>query len=173
MDIFDYIQNISNERGSVLIMLVGCPHSGKTHLSNYLKHSFDYTIYSASDNFKRIHAIKSKDSITEIDKDDIYDAMHEEVRDLLNKGETVVYDSTNVYSKWRKRLLRDVGNASSYNVCIILNTPLHICLEKNLTCDEPVSEEAMIRMHQAARKIPPNVYEGFDLIFPIDQWERI
>lgn len=82
----------------------------------------------------------------------------------LKEGKNVVYDATNLSSKRRKALLKQLPK-DVYKVCHCIVTPLEKCIENDSKRERHVSERIIMR--QLEQFEVPWFDEGWDMIFII------
>ena len=120
----------------------------------------------------------SSDNIREVVFGDVNDQTHNpEVFDIMFKrtiealvnGFNVYYNATNLATKWRANLIRQVrGHKGLENIkitCALFVVPYEECLERNRSRSRVVPEHVIKRMYMSFQ--PPSEAEGFDDIYII------
>lgn len=79
-------------------MLVGLPGSGKSYYSKKFLETHPNFMYFSSDKYRKEHNLKDTST-------SFFDVMYKEIRQCLKDGTSVLYDATNLTSKYRKVLL--------------------------------------------------------------------
>ncbi len=171
-----------------LVCLAGIPGSGK---STYAK-KFGFRIISSDDVRKDLYgdqecyynekiaqfliiknnistASLSKDAIIHLKEklclDYVFDIARKRVCELLQKGESVVYDSTNLMIQFRRDLL--IATQNLYDLCELyyLNPPLEIALNRNQNRKYIIDSQIIRDMYYKQQL--PTYEEGFDRIYII------
>lgn len=80
---------------------------------------------------------------------------------------SVYFDATSVAPKRRKHLLQLIKKSKAKKICVYLNTPFNVCIERNntRTDDRKVPMDVMKRMNDNLKT--PDKSEGFDQIITI------
>ena len=94
--------------------------------------------------------------------------MEERAKDHLISGYDVVYDARNCTKRNRQRILSSVQklNESENNiitVAIVMQTPLHECIERDNSRERKVTEKVIIKYYNSMEL--PTKEEGFDNIY--------
>lgn len=146
-------------------MLVGLPASGKSTLSEKITNKEKNTVIISSDELRK-KLLGSIDNQSE--NNFIFETMRLETIKALNKGINVVYDATNISSKRRLSLLKELKRNTKevqYN-CIVLVPPLVCCLYFN-----------KIREYHQQRIVPRDVivkmYTNFQFPMYHEGWDNI
>ena len=84
-------------------------------------------------------------------------------RKLLDAGQDVIFDSTNVRRKYRKDYFKKFPDVSK--VAVFVNTPVDECKRRNANRDRKVSDVVIDRM--AKNLNPPTYDEGWQEIIEI------
>lgn len=143
-----------------LYVMCGCPASGK---STWIKNHIGSDAICVSRDAVRFSIVPEGDEYFSQEKK-VYAEFIKQIKDGLNKYDTVYADATHLNAASRTKLLRALGN-SLRNVwveaiCII--TPLEICLERNDTrIGREFVPKAQIRRMFYSYKMPA-AEEGFD-----------
>lgn len=82
----------------------------------------------------------------------------------LKGGMHVLFDATFVSRRARKPYIDLAKSVGAHAVCVFLDTPLEVCMERNAARppDRRVPEETMRRMHRSFER--PTIEEGFEVI---------
>lgn len=113
-------------------MMVGLPGSGKSTESERIRKACQI----AGQNCHVISSDSIRGELTGnekcFDKDgEVFELMRTRSIDFLKKGESVVYDATNMSSKRRKALLCSFPKGNYKKVCILVATPAEECVKNN------------------------------------------
>lgn len=136
-----------------LVMLVGLPGSGKSYLAHNLLIE-GYTVHS-SDKIREEH---SKD-ITNVE---VFQLLHNRVKNDLKNNISCVYDATNISYKRRIGFLRELTKINCFKKCVVIATPYEVCLQQNTLRERRVPEEVIERMYRDFDV--PYYFEGWDCI---------
>lgn len=152
------------------IMLVGIPASGKSTLVEQYR-SAGYAVISSDAIREEQTEGLSMNGLTDQERGEInrqvFDTVRREVQAHLKKGHSVVMDATNLSRKNRMGFLKQLPKLALNRKCILLITPVEVCLERNRrrTVNARVPESAMYRM--LCNFECPNYWEGWDEIIPM------
>jgi predicted kinase len=94
----------------------------------------------------------------------IFEQMRIRTLQALKEGKSVTYDATNLSSKRRKALLKQLPK-DVYKICHCIITPLEKCIENDSKRERHVSERVIMR--QLEQFEVPWFDEGWDTIFVI------
>lgn len=145
---------------STLYMMVGLPASGKSTVANHLG---DKVIVRSSDDLRD----KLLEDINNMERNgEIFDILCSLIKSDLYNGNDVVYDATNIYSKYRKQFLESLKLLNCKKVCIFMNIPFSDCCKRNKSRNRVVPFDAMYKMRD--RLDPPKMSEGWDEIFEVN-----
>lgn len=149
---------------STLYVLVGPSGSGKSAFAQYFTNSYKVGIihWISSDNIRK--ELYGDESVQK-DHAKVFDIMFKNTVACLKMGESVVYDATNLSSKRRRHLVKQVRAAVNFHVrikALIFNVPFEELLRNDRLRDRTVGE-AVIRKQIAQFQVPC-YEEGFDEI---------
>lgn len=146
-------------------MMCGLPASGKTmHIDkNILKSNLSNKIKVHSSD--KIREELFGDESIQKDNEKVFNLSHKRVLNDLKLGYDVVYDATNINYKRRIHFLNSI-NVDCKKICILMNTPYHICLQNQNNRERKVPENVIYNMYK--NFTIPYYYEGWDNIRIID-----
>lgn len=147
-----------------LIILCGLPGSGKSQYAEKLW-STECTFGDGSDVV--IHssdAIRKElfgDAGSQENNALVFETMHKRVKEDLRKGNTVIYDATNITRKSRRGA---INLALKYDIveCHIIWAPVQVCVKRDEARERSVGKEVIDKMLR--RWQSPHKSEGFDTI---------
>lgn len=149
-----------------VIMGIGIPGSGKTTILKSFADKYSYTYISPDDLRKKI----TGDIGNQTKNKEIWEEAYRLVADELSRGNSVVFDATFVNKNERENFIRFAKDRGALKVeGIFLDVPFEIAKERNLERDRNVPEHAMDRMERNLREFPPEITDGFDSIFTLDE----
>ena len=141
-------------------MLIGIPGSGKSTVAQKLSEIYNAPIYSSDDIRKELYG----DASVQDNPKRVFDILHKRIIEGLNKYSNVIYDATNIYSKYRKEFLESLPvNKERYNICVVLAERPDVCIKRQSLRDRQVPEEVIHKM--AERLQLPTYDEGWDEIY--------
>lgn len=139
-------------------MMVGLPASGKSTVAENLG-----VVVRSSDDL-RVELLGDVNDMS--DNSSVFDVLHSLIKSDLYRGQSVVYDATNLKSKYRKAFLESIKLLPCRKICIFMNTPYAVCWNRNNSRSRVVPFEAMERMKNNLE--PPTIMEGWDEIRVMD-----
>lgn len=89
----------------------------------------------------------------------------------LELGHNVYFDATNVKIGDRRKLLNKFKNKCEL-IGVVFNTPVETCKLRNSKRHRKVPEYVIDRMYSQFKCNPPSLYEGFDRLIYIDNYQR-
>lgn len=151
-------------------MGVGLPGSGKTTALKPFAEKNSY-VYLCPDD---IRAELTGNSADQSKNKEVWAEAYKRVADALGKGETVVFDATFARDSERKNFIafaREHGVEKIQGV--VSEVDFEVAQERNLARERVVPEHAMQRMHSMLETVPPEITEGFDSLFFIDEFQKL
>lgn len=147
-------------------MGIGVPGSGKTTVLKEFANKYNYSYICPDD----IRFEMTGNSADQSKNREVWDEAYNRLKQELQIGNTVVFDATFANQKQR----RDFINFSKENGAekvqgIFLDIPLELAKERNLNRERVVPEYALDRMHKSIQKFPPELEDGLDGIFTLDE----
>lgn len=139
------------------ILVMGLSGSGKSYWANNLAEGTDTIILSSDALRKEFYG----DERIQDNPAFIFEQMRIRTLKALKEGRDVVYDATNLSSKRRKALLKQLPK-DVYKVCYCVITPLDKCIENDTKRERHVSESVIMR--QLEQFEAPWYDEGWDMI---------
>ena len=145
----------------ILYVLVGPSGSGKsTFAREYVR--YHHGVWMSSDNIRK--ELYGDESIQR-DHAKVFDLMFRRTVECLKRGESVIYDATNLFSKRRRHLIRQVRAAVNFHICVkamVFNVPFEELIRNDTLRNRTVGE-GVIRKQIAQFQVPC-YEEGFDEI---------
>jgi uncharacterized domain HDIG len=139
-------------------MLVGLPASGKSEYAKNQNEFFGDIVISSDAMRLELYG----DETNQDNNKELFELLHRRIKDELLKGNSVVYDATNINYKRRMAFLQELNNVECKKICIIFATPYDECLRRNKARKRVVPEEVIKRM--MCEFWVPQYYEGWDKI---------
>lgn len=145
----------------ILIVTVGIPGSGKTSwVKDYIEENKDKNIeVISSDEIRKelLNDIKDQSKNKEV-----FDIMKERTKESLSNGNITIYEATNISSKRRRVLLKEMKKYYSKAICLFKYKNLIDCIIDNGARNKQVPDEVIERMYKNIEI--PHKCEGFDEI---------
>ena len=157
----------------VVIMSVGLPGSGKTtYLKSLYKLSSNCSYLCADDVRAEIYG----DASVQADPARVWGEVHSRLQANLEIGKDVIVDGTLVKRADRRSLItKCLVRQDSIKpddqvelICLHFTTPLEQCLRWNQSRERQVPEHAIHRMARQMERTPPEKWEGFQGVIPVD-----
>ena len=144
-----------------LIVLVGCPGSGKTTLVKQLLQEGD--VYVSRDEVR--FSLVQEDEEYFSRETEVYDTFVQKIQEGLDSGSKVYADATHLNTAARVKLLRRLsGLEDTYVTALVVRTSLETCLKRNSQREgRAVVPESAVRSMYRSFTIP-SLEEGFDKV---------
>ena len=147
----------------ILYVLVGPSGSGKsTFAREYVRYHHGVINWISSDNIRK--ELYGDESIQK-DHAKVFDLMFKRTVECLKKNESVIYDATNLSSKRRRNLIRQVRAAVNFHIrvkAMVFNVPFEELIRNDALRNRTVGE--VVIRKQIAQFQVPCYEEGFDEI---------
>lgn len=128
-----------------IVLLSGIPASGKTTLAQKLVDK-GYVCLNADSIREELWG----DAAEQKEKEKVFAIFFQRLEKALTRGWDIVIDNTNINRNHRHPIIERARNAGYTDIQIwILDTPLEICLKRNLERARQVPEEIVINMHSS------------------------
>jgi len=141
-----------------VIFLVGLPGSGKSHYAEQLAKQERAIILSSDSIRHELFGGSSKQKKTAF----LFRKLYERLYKLVERGENVIVDATNIERDKRIKSLQKMRHFSVQKEAHFLNTPYEVCLERNETRKRTVPVH-VLRNHHTDLEVPL-LGEGFDVV---------
>jgi len=147
------------------ITSIGIPGSGKTSILKPFAEKNGYT-YISSDEVR--HEVTG--SKTDMSRQmEVFDKIRQMIKEEIEHGHTVVFDSTLSNEKVRRDILSFAKECGAEKIQgLYIETPSEIAWERNSKREVPVPENDFNHMKQKLENIPPELSDGFDTLISID-----
>jgi predicted kinase len=153
-----------------VIIGIGIPGSGKTTVLKEFAAKYDY-IYICPDD---IRAEILGDAANQSKNKEVWAEAHRRLSDFLSQGKTIVFDATFTNLNGRKNFIDLARQSGAEKVQgILFDTPLEIAQERNLKRERQVPEHAIQRMHNDLQSNRPNIEDGLDSIFTLNEYQDL
>lgn len=153
----------------ILIVTVGIPGSGKTSwVKNYIEENKDKNIEVISSDEIRKELLNDIEDQSK--NKEVFELMRKRTKESLSKGYVTIYEATNISSKRRRALLKEMKKYYSKAICLFKYKNLTNCIIDNEARDREVPNEVVERMYKNIEI--PHKCEGFDEII-IDYDDRM
>lgn len=140
----------------IMYMLIGLPGSGKTHLTRNELSGID--IHSSDSIRQELTGDPTRQDVNA----KVFEILHKRVINSLSRGESCVYDATNISWKYRKSFLQQLNMIECRKVAVVLATPFEVCVERNNSRERKVPYDVLLRM-----------YKNFDIPYYNEGWDEI
>lgn len=163
-----FMDSVDLSKGSVLVIMVGPPSSGKTPIANKLVEDYSFEKISPED--VRAELNKESGSVNIDDylnrNREVFAIVYSRLSEALRAGKNVVYDATNCRSWYRTKIMEVVKGSTTKVLCFVMkNRSVMDCIKKHEENNMPYLTELTIeKMWHTLRKQPPTIMEGYDAI---------
>ena len=148
-----------------LYLLVGPPASGK---STFLKKTMPLMEKARAISRDEIRfALVAEDEPYFSREDEVFECFLNEIRSSLNENDHTFVDATHINEGSRKKILRRINTKNVNVYCLVFNTPLDICLQRNYLRDgrRQVPEDAIRRMKESMTNPANDRFIKYDCIY--------
>ena len=140
----------------ILVMLVGVAGSGKsTYAKRYCQ---DYEIFSSDELRKELYG----DVNNQNHNDKLFQILYKRISKALSEKKNCLFDATNLNTKRRTSFLNYIKHIDCFKECVILATPIELCIKQNLSRERQVPEYVI--WNQVKQFNMPHYGEGWDMI---------
>ena len=152
----------------MLIVTVGLPGSGKTSwVKEFIEENQDKIIDIISSD--KIREEVFNDIEDQNHNSEVFDLMKRRTKESLSQGHVAIYEATNISSKRRRALLKELNKYYDKAICLFKYKRLSNCQIDNEKRDKEVPSDVIDRMYRNFEV--PHKNEGFDEII-VDFDER-
>lgn len=142
----------------IMIMMIGIAGSGKSTKAKELSKEYDATIYSSDE----LREILFGDVNDQSHNKQLFRYIHENIKNDLINGESVIYDACNIDRKNRNAFLNSLKGVNCHKKAIFVCRPYESCIKANLERNRVIPEKVITDMFTKLH--PPKYSEGFDSI---------
>lgn len=143
---------------SKLMVMVGLPASGKSTYAKKIAIEENAIILSSDKLREELYGdINDSEHNTEV-----FSELHRRIKENLEQGKNVIWDSTNINYKKRQAFLKELKRLDITKECHLMATPYELCIKQNKQRDRQVPEDVIRRMYKNI--YVPQMYEGFNEI---------
>lgn len=151
-------------------MGIGVPGSGKTTALKSLALKYSYTYISPDELRQAISGSQTDQTQNE----EVWNATRQLTSEALKNGKDVVLDASFTKLNERKRFIAFAReNGADKIQGLYASIPIETSISRNLARDRQVPEYAIKRMHSQLTQFPPEVEDGFDSVFDIDEFQKL
>lgn len=139
------------------VQLVGISGSGKSTISEQYRNN-GYNIYSSDENREELWG----NAADQQNPQEVFQELHERVFDSLRRGESCVYDATNLSAKRRRDFINQLNKKGLFcrKTCVIVIAPYDVCVRRDHHRDRTVGKKVIQKqIHQFE---VPYFNEGWD-----------
>lgn len=140
-----------------LTMLIGVSGSGKSTFAKQLKDAGEIDLIISSD---ALRAELFGDENDQNHNNELFNELHNRIREALKEGKRVCYDATNLSSKRRIGFLKNLSDLDIVKECIVLIASFDLCAFSQLTRERQVPVDVIKK--QIKQFKCPYWYEGWD-----------
>lgn len=148
------------------IIGIGIPGSGKTTVLKKFAEKNSYTYISLDEIRKEL----TGDESDQTKNAEVWREVYKKSADFLCDGQTVVIDATFAKDFERKAFIKFIRESGAEKIQgIFMDTPIEIAQHRNKLRDRTVPHYAMERMSKNIKNFPPEIGEGFDSLFALNE----
>lgn len=142
----------------LVVIMVGCPGSGKSTEAARIAEKYGADVYSADKIREELYG----DASIQGNNKEVFNLLYKRAKDDVSIGRPVVLDNTNLTKELRKRAMRAFKNFDVSFRAVFLDTPKEECKRRNAERERVVPEYVIDRMFDQLEK--PTFEEGFTSI---------
>nr|DAH79584.1 MAG TPA: AAA domain protein [Caudoviricetes sp.] len=151
-------KGVEYEIMSALVMLMGLSGSGKSTLAEEYAKLSGGKVFSSDKVREKLFG----DENDQTHNGEVFNELHKQIKKALRKNEVCIYDATNLNRNKRISFLRALSDIPCEKICMIVATPIEICIERDQNRSRKVGKKVIYR--QATQFQIPLDYEGWDSI---------
>jgi len=149
-----------------VIVGIGIPGSGKTRVLKAFAEKNGYE-YICPDDLRQELTGDAKDQSR---NPEVWSIAKKQLKNLLEQNESVVFDATFVDSEQRKDFLFFARSSGADKIQgVFMDIPFEVAKERNEKRERIVPEQEMERMNALLHGAPPEITDGFDSLFVLNQ----
>jgi predicted kinase len=154
-----------------LIILIGLPGSGKsTVASDLLRANIQRRVISTDAIRSHLFGDEALQGSWSKVWREVRRQFQQAVEQQTMTGQALeaIYDATNAVRRDRRRVIALARTCGFTDLTgVWLNTPLDVCLQRNLQRDRQVPAAVILRMHRCLVGAPPSVSDGCDRLIEV------
>ena len=105
---------------------------------------------------------------------EVWAEAYKRTREHLERGESIVFDATFADQEYRRAFLKFARENGAEKIQgIFVDVPSEIARARNQARDRKVPDEIMNRMEGDLKTMPPELQDGFDAIFTLDEYQKM
>lgn len=124
-------------------IMVGLPGSGKSVMAKELAKEWGNTEVISTDEIR--HELYGSEDIQD-NPEQVFALAYSRARGALANGMDVIFDATNVRTKYRKQLKKELEGEDVTFEAFVMDTPIDVCKERNAARERIVPEEVIDKM---------------------------
>lgn len=153
-----------------VILGIGIPGSGKTTVMKNFAQQYGYSYICPDD----IREELTGSMIDQSKNKEVWDEAHKRMKKQLDEGKTVVFDATFTNPEQRKEFLKFAKENGAEKIQgVYLDVDLETAKERNELRERQVPNHVLERMDKSLNDFPPEIKDGFDSIFTLDNEKKI
>jgi predicted kinase len=143
---------------NILVMMIGLSGSGKSYFAQQISQTHNMPIYSSDSLREELYG----DAAIQRNQHLLFEELHRRIRAALKRGESLIYDATNINTKHRVAFIKSIRKYVGSIQCVVILTPHEKCIEYDRARGRSVSEAIILK--QLKQFQMPAIEEGFDAI---------
>ena len=105
---------------NILVMMIGLSGSGKSYFAQQISQAHNIPIYSSDSLREELYG----DAAIQRNQHLLFEELHRRIRAALKRGESVIYDATNINTKHRVAFIKSIRKyVGSIQGVVILTPP--------------------------------------------------
>jgi predicted kinase len=153
-----------------VIVGIGMPGSGKTTLLKDFALKYNYSYICPDD----IRFEMTGNSSDQSRNNDVWNEAYKRLEDEIKKDSTVVFDSTMANQRDRKIFIEKAKKFGAQKIQgVYIDVPIKIAKKRNENRERVVPNFVLDRMSHNLEKMPPNILDGFDSVFTLDELQKV
>lgn len=153
-----------------VIMGIGIPGSGKTTVLKKFANDYNYS-YICPDDIRLELLGNTKDQSK---NKEVWAESYNRLEQNLKEEKTVVFDATFASAQTRENCINLARKYGAEKIQgIYIDSPLEIAKNRNSNREHAVPEHVLERMHKSLSSDSPELQEGFDSIFTLNEYHKL
>lgn len=165
----DIFERPSKPEWNMLVVMVGPPGCGKSHIARKAAASVpDFEVISTDAIRKELNG----DEADQANGDEVFALAYSRMQTAGLAGKSVVFDACNCTPRTRHEILEASSGYFDRYITAVFTGGIETCFNNNANRTRHVPQEVIMRMMSHLRETPPSTTEGWDYVIRMNDLER-